>query len=101
MAWETRKHGTYYYRKRRVDGQVVSEYVGRDELAHEIARADAEERQHHLCRLAGERVARHRQAQQDAELRRAADLLRQTAAALLRLAGFHQHKGTWRRKRDA
>lgn len=34
MAWETRKGKLYYYAKKRVNGKVVSVYLGRGSDAH-------------------------------------------------------------------
>ncbi len=44
MAWESRGNGSYYYRKQRIGGRVVSEYVGQGEVAGLVAQLDAIER---------------------------------------------------------
>ncbi|MBX7253223.1 MAG: hypothetical protein K1X50_14675 [Candidatus Promineofilum sp.] len=44
MGWETRGNGTYYYRKARDGGRVVSEYIGAGMLAEAYAELDAEAR---------------------------------------------------------
>ena len=41
MAWETRGNREYLYRKKRVNGRVVSEYVGTGFQAELIARIEA------------------------------------------------------------
>ena len=51
MAWERRAGGgLYYVRKRRVNGRVVSEYVGTGLAAALAAELDAQERIEHEAR---------------------------------------------------
>jgi hypothetical protein len=100
MGWEERTGRRYYYRKRRQGGRVVSEYVGSGFLAELAAGMDETDR---------ERKDLQRQAQQ--QLRAMSEELREqmaqlddytqtlTRAALL-LAGFHPHKGQWRKRRN-
>jgi hypothetical protein len=100
--WERRERGGLYYtRSRRVNGQVVREYVGSGLLGQLAARLDAEER-----RLREEEQARRREERErlDAlvasveELCEASDLL---VKAVLLASGYHQHKrGEWRKRRE-
>jgi hypothetical protein len=99
MGWERRKRGGWYYtRSRRVNGQVVREYVGAGDLAGLAARHDAEERN---TRARAEReLKRERESlaandERLSEIRAVSNLL---IRAELLLAGLHKHKGQWRRR---
>ncbi len=100
MAWETRERGgSYYTRSRREEGRVVREYVGTGEVAELIAHADETRRLERAERVEAER----------AELERArglVDMVPDLDAAVEILvraemiaAGYHLHKGEWRRRR--
>ncbi len=43
MGWEERNGSYYYYKKTKVDGKVLSEYIGRGEFAEIISQIDAYE----------------------------------------------------------
>ena len=102
MGWEPRERGGLYYtRSRREGGRVVREYLGAGEFAEALARSD-------------EAIRRARQMKRERRLAEA-ERLRELAAPVLRLdeaadellraelvaAGFHRHKGVWRRGRNA
>jgi hypothetical protein len=87
MGWESRRgRGRYYTRSRKVDGQVVREYVeARAERLAERERLQAEE-----TRLAAVAAPLHELSQ----------LLDGLTAATLIAAGYHQHhRGAWRKRR--
>lgn len=98
MAWEERGGGRYYYRTHWVNGPV-KEYVGGGLVGRLSAEADRIKRE----RAEAEK-ARHRRelerlealAAPVLELSEAAEIL---ARAHLIAAGFHRHKGEWRRAR--
>jgi hypothetical protein len=98
MGWETRGTRRYYYRKRREGQRVVSEYVGTSSSAALIAESDA------LLRVQswGARKQRTLEIQQlrdaDQEINRLLDLCSSLTSAALIIAGYHTHKGQWRRK---
>lgn len=99
MAFEVRGGRRYYYRKTRVDGKVVSEYVGEGYIAALAARLD------HITREKQE-LARHdwqRLVQEQDRVDQAVDQyrgqVRQLVADVLRHLGFHQHKRQWRKAR--
>jgi hypothetical protein len=101
MGWEERRGKRYYYRKRRVNGRVVSEYIGHGEKAEQIAAEDARERdvvkQKRTENAA--RLAEFAAFDQDVkEFRAMVDTL---ARNTFEANGYHQHKGQWRRKRGA
>jgi predicted proteasome-type protease len=95
MSWEQRGDRRYYYRKRRDGDRVISEYVGAGELAETAAALDALERE---ARRA-ERQSRQEARALDAQIDEVCDLIRALTYAELLVAGYHTHKGQWRRKR--
>ena len=100
MAWEERNGRLYYYRKRREGGCVVSEYVGAGIGAEAIAtldRIEQEERKLARLRMQDERKQHMKDERDVMEFGELTRLL--TRAALL-LAGYHPHKGQWRKRRD-
>ena len=103
MGWEQRGRGSgpYYYRSVRDGGRVKKEYLGSGEFAEALARSDEAIRQ-------ARQLERERALAEAGRLRElAAPVLRLDEAAdeLLRAelvaAGFHRHKGVWRRGRNA
>ena len=101
MAWEKRGRNHYYYQSERdEDGQVRKKYIGTGDIAETVAHTDL------VIRL-------HRETQREkdqAELERLESLvgpgleLDATATVLawahLIAAGYHRHKGEWRRERS-
>jgi hypothetical protein len=99
MAWERRGSNLYYYQSKRVDGRVRKKYVGAGELAQTIAHADETIRQSRAAQSERARVELEEArtiASAGEELCEAADIL---AVAQLVAAGYHRHKGLWRRRR--
>ena len=96
MAWEHRHGRPFYYLKVREGKRVRSIYIGNGEDAH-LCSEMVEGKNHHDQR---ERVFRE---SENALERQLAALDAEVAAitkATLKTAGFHQHKGTWRKKRN-
>jgi hypothetical protein len=100
VAWEERERGgRYYTRSRREGGRVVREYVGGGPAGELAAEADRERRE-----LAEEQREREREelerlkalAAPVLEVSEAAEIL---AHAHLVAAGYHRHKGEYRRAR--
>jgi len=103
MAWETRNGQRYYYRKRREGGRVVSEYVGAGDLA--VAVAYLEDASSKQRRALAKREAALFQAERQ-RWRGVETLVGELDAAIrtlvreaLTAAGYHQHKGQWRKRR--
>ena len=99
MAWENRKSHRYSYLAKPIGGRVVKTYVG--------VGADVEKQ---LKLRANERfLASLDREDQQTEASRAAKTEQQTRSVLARIqtsadkamvrAGYHQHKGQWRRRR--
>jgi hypothetical protein len=95
MGWERRGDREYYYRKRRIGGRVVSRYLGLTEFAHEYDAFVSDEK----ARRDLDRHDREYQAAVDRELDRFGAFTRMLATAVLIDAGYHLHKGQWRRRR--
>jgi hypothetical protein len=97
VGWEKRERGGLYYtRRRRVGGRVVREYIGTGPAAEAAAALDEHERQ-----TREELRKRIREAADlDESLREAARLSDLTVAIELVKAGYHNHKGEWRRTRE-
>jgi hypothetical protein len=95
MSWEQRGNHKYYYAKRRVNGRVVSVYLGRGPAAQsaeqEAIRRDTERREFQRRKREWE--------QQDAWIENYCQQVELTIAAQLIAAGFHHHRGELRRTR--
>ena len=100
MGWERRGSGNYYYRKRRVGGRVVTEYVGKG-LAAELGTLiyDQTRTEREL-----ERSVQEKARAEEEEIDQAMDELEKLVQAITRgyliAQGYHTHKGQWRHKRD-
>lgn len=100
MAWEQRGGGRYYYKKRRLGQRVISEYLGQGQRA--LAQAEM------VLQARHDRVSRRQQFQQfiheqkaiDQALKAPRQILQIAIEAGLRAAGFHCHRGVWRRRRQ-
>ena len=100
--WERRERGSLYYtRSRKVNGEVVREYIGSGLLGRLAAMEDERKREQESQKAAFEREERERLEEVLApveELDQAAEILARVA---LLAGGYHQHKrGEWRKKRE-
>lgn len=96
MAWEK---GRYYTRSRKVNGRVVREYVGGGAVGALAAEMDAIERERRefereLWRMEKEEIEAFDESV--AKVCQMADII---AKAAMVAAGFHRHRGEWRRRR--
>ena len=99
MGWERRGSSQYYYRKIRRGRRVVSEYVGSGEFAILTALLDEEHRAERQGQQEAEQRRREEADQIDHELAQIDDNLRLLTVAMLEEAGYHRHKGQWRKQR--
>lgn len=101
MAWETRHgKGQYFTRSRRVNGRVVREYVGTGRQAEQAAQEDEDARaEKALCAAAWQAEKETVEALDDAveSLDQGCDHL---LALVLARAGYHYHRGEWRKYHD-
>jgi hypothetical protein len=97
MAWDWRG---YYYRSRKVDGQVIREYIGTGQLAELVAQMDALECEAREAGRARRRAQKAELEALDAPVNELNDLADLVARAALVAAGYRQHKrGPWRKRR--
>jgi hypothetical protein len=101
MAWEKRSGNRYYYQSERDEhGKVKKRYIGAGEIAELIAHADETRR-----RARQERRERGRKELENMEALAAPILETDVTVdvltrAQLVAAGYHRHKGEWRRARS-
>lgn len=107
MGWDAKGKGgnRYYYRSERRPGRPhpVKVYLGKGSQAEDAAR-QLEER--HLARQARREADREavlsevtRVAVADAALQEVRNLVQHLVRAALHEAGYHEHRGEWRRRR--
>lgn len=99
MAWEQRRGNSYYYRKKREGGRVRSEYIGSGIAAQMYAENVVGARRQQATERANAKLTRHSEAVIDRQLADVEVALFNIIKAALHNAGFHQHKGQWRKKR--
>lgn len=99
MAWEYRGNKRYYYRKKRQGDRVVTEYIGTGTIAALSAEADRQKRGRSLCmqRLWKEQRIEYEAMDPDCQFLTA--ILRGLVRATYLTAGYHSHKGQWRKNR--
>lgn len=100
MGWEQRGNNRYYYHKRREGHRVISEYVGSGPLAELASTLDELTRQEQC--LQRERMQRERETIRalDAQVDDVCNSIRLVTYAVLLVAGYHTHKGQWRKRRN-
>lgn len=101
MAWKQIGNHKYLYRSVREGGRVRSEYVGRGPGAEAMATLWAIDRAEAEAEREAERERREADREMDRELDRLTSDARAMAEESIRAAGFHDHRGQWRRNRRA
>jgi hypothetical protein len=99
MSWEQRRGRSYLYRKVREGGRVRSKYLGTGLLAQMSAEEDDEKRRQHSIQRTAARAARQAEAQIDRQLASVESAIAALTQAALSAAGYHRHKGQWRKRR--
>jgi len=99
MGWENRAGRQYYYRKKRINGRVVSDYVGAGGLAELDAALDQRKQQDRASEQAKWQAERNRALQLDQETNQVLDSVQDLLASTLLGSGYHKVKGEWRKKR--
>lgn len=99
MGLELRNGRRYYYHKRRVGGRVVSVYGGAGDVADTLATSLLYDQLRQRAGRERERRERERIREIEREIERALFLLSSVVAAALKVAGYHAHKGQWRKRR--
>ena len=98
MGWERRGNRSYYYWARRVNGRVEKQYVP-ELIAEIVALIDADRQA--MRQEAADELKAHRAAQDELEasLKPLNELADALARGAMLAAGYHQHKGQWRKRR--
>jgi hypothetical protein len=99
MGWKTINGHRYFYKSERVGGRVKSTYFGAGESGTLMAGMVAFER---LESSADREQLRAERVEADAQERAVSewfDSVQAVADVAIIAAGFHKHKGQWRRKR--
>ena len=103
MGWEHRGNNLYFYQKERLGNQVVSQYIGRGEIADLISLLAASEKEVRKAQTVKRQLEREIQ-EADLALDRQLDEIGDLVRGLLRVAlmsnSFHTHKGEWRKRHD-
>ena len=100
MGWENRSGQMYYYRKKRIGKQIVSEYIGSGVLAEAIALIDTEKRKNAKWKLQEWKQLKTEVKEIDQNLDLAGNWIRALIRANMLLTGYHPHKGQWRKNRN-
>ncbi len=99
MSWETRGNNRYYYRRRKVGGRVIAEYVGAGDVAEALARLDDIDRRERARAAAAWRATVETERATAAALAELDELVRSATAAVLIANGYHTHRRQWRKTR--
>jgi len=96
MGWEK---GRYYTRSTKVNGRVEREYFGCGEVGALVAQMDAIERERREWERECWRLEREEMENFDASVAKVCQMADILAKAAMVAAGFHRHRGEWRRRR--
>jgi hypothetical protein len=96
MGWEK---GRYYTRSRKVNGRVVREYIGGGELGSLVAQMDEIERERRNLERERWRLEKEEMEAFDDSVAKVCQMADVIAKAAMAAAGFHCHRGEWRRRR--
>ncbi len=99
MGWEKRGSGQYYYRKKRVNGRVVSEYVGAGVLAEATQMIDQMESENNELQKQREKDEKEQAAAIDVAVDQNLESIGELIESALTGWGYHKVKGEWRKKR--
>jgi hypothetical protein len=101
VAIETRANDRkYFYRSRRVDGRVVKEYVASGTEALIAAETDRQQRQERATADAASGKELDQINEVDAVVAESSLVFDAALSAALLKAGYHHHRGEWRKKRS-
>jgi hypothetical protein len=100
MGWVTRKGGRYYYANERIGDRVITTYHGAGERAEAVASLLEQERIERELARAQDLAEVERMRAEDCELNIIDDLVVDLTKGALLDAGYHQHRGQWRKMRN-
>jgi hypothetical protein len=99
MGWKTINGRRYYYKSERVGGRVQTTYFGAGESGLLMSLLHLEDRAEREAELEAKRAEREEYDVEDRVVSNWFDDVQAVADAAIVGAGFHKHKGQWRRKR--
>lgn len=99
MGYEKRGGNLYYYKKKRVNGRVVSQYIGGGELARFTYELDQADRELESMEQAERQAARAESILLDDQVNNTLEMMKTHVEQALMEAGYHKVKGEWRKKR--
>jgi hypothetical protein len=99
MGWKLINGREYYYRCERVEGRVETTYFGAGELGLGAELLDAELRAERDAEREAARVEREEAAAEERAVAEWFDGIQAVADAAMVAAGYHKHKGQWRKQR--
>jgi hypothetical protein len=99
MGWKTINGRRYFYKSERAGGRVRSVYFGAGESGSLMARMIEFERLESVAEREREREDREEFGAEDRAISDWFDDVQAVADAAMVAAGFHKHKGQWRRRR--
>jgi hypothetical protein len=100
MSWETRGSKQYYYRRRKVNGRVIGEYLGTGYAAHLMHLLNEYERQERQERRQAWQATVDADKELDTMLDEVTEAMNVYADALMIATGHHRHKRQWRKQRS-
>ena len=99
MGWKTINGRRYYYKSKREGSRVKTTYFGAGESGVFISLLDAEDREEREEERKRRRDEREESALEEKFIVDWFDSIQVEADAVMIAAGYHKHKGQWRRKR--
>ena len=100
MGWETRGERSYFYKKVRRGGRVLSEYIGTGPLAEFMASKTIEKRFRRVTEGEAEQAQREALEAIERPLVEWCNQVEVFTRAVLEAAGYHRHaRGRWRKRR--
>ena len=99
MGWERRGNGQYYYRKKRINGRVVSLYIGGGEFAAASQVLDQSESASKALEIAAWQDEKNQATAIDQKVNNSLESLQGLIEQTLEGWGYRKVKGEWRKKR--
>jgi hypothetical protein len=101
MGLERRQRGgLYFYRSVRINGRPCKLYLGTERACGTLIKEAEERRRRQQADRDALRVEQRKTARGEAALEEAHSLVELLMTADLLVAGFHLHRGQWRRRRN-
>ena len=99
MAWKQIGAHRYFYLSKRVGDRVVSEYIGRGEAGDLLAQLKQLEREECGERRAEKLAEREAAEREERVVADWFDQIETIATGAMLAAGYHKHRGQWRKRR--